>query len=186
MERLFAKIPVEQRRWIFLSLLAVTLAAWGVLALLNQSLETDQAPLGIVSLQLAGDVPTSSSVIGSWNETARLYASFSLGFDFLFPPLYAVTLAFACLATVARLRQRHPRAAHLGMLFAWGSILAAMLDLCENVASFIQLVEGPRNPWPQIGWWCSVPKFLLIAAAIVYVLAGMTLWFAGKGRSFAS
>jgi hypothetical protein len=69
-----------------------------------------------------------------------------------------------------------------GPPLAWGVILAALLDAGENVASFVQLVEVPENPWPQIVWWCAVPKFLLAGAGILYALAGMALWLTTRER----
>ena len=78
----YQRIPPKHRSAVFLSFLALTLVLMLVLLRIDAPLQTDAAPMGIVSYELAGSVDGAQRILDSWDPTARLYAAFSLGLDY--------------------------------------------------------------------------------------------------------
>ncbi len=155
---------------------------------LNRPLITDAAPMGIVSFELARTPEKAFQIMVSWinpvavrpsNEpliyTIRplLYAAFGLGFDYLFMPSYALTLALGVMLAAAAFRGPF---ASLGAWIGWGSLAAALFDATENVALLnVLLFWRPDSSWPAIAFWCASVKFGLIGLGIGYALVG-ALW----------
>ena len=76
-----------------LSLLA-TAALLLVLLVVNQPLQTGSAPQGIVSFQMATTAEQSMAILRSWRQEGVTWARVSLWLDFLFVPVYLVSLIF--------------------------------------------------------------------------------------------
>lgn len=74
------------------TLAPATAVAFLLLLLINLTLANDQAPQGIVSLQLAGTAEHSLQILAAWGEDGRFWARLSLWLDFLFLALYTATL----------------------------------------------------------------------------------------------
>jgi hypothetical protein len=165
--------PLAARRHVFLPLLVSTLGLTAVLGRVDRQLRTGEAPWGIVSFEVAGDAATAGRMLGSWDETARSYAAFSLGFDYLYLVVYSTTIALGCLWAAGVLAGVAPGLASLGVPLAWGQWLAALLDAVENWALAAMVFGAAAEPWPGVAWWCAVPKFVLVAAGILYTLAGV-------------
>ena len=89
--------PFRNNRSTFWALFLFTLAVMFCMNLVGEALITTAAPYGIISFELAGSVEKAQQIIDSWDQDARLYAAFSLGFDYLFMVLYSTTIALACL-----------------------------------------------------------------------------------------
>jgi hypothetical protein len=177
----FEAIPADKRRAIFVPLLVLTLFVMAVLNTVGDLLKTEAAPQGIVSFELAGDVPTAQAILDSW-DLARTHAGFSLGFDFLFLVVYSTTIAFACVWVACALRDHWRWLVSAGLLLAWGQWLAALLDAIENTALLVTLLDSPTAPWPQIARWCAVPKFALVFLGLAYVILGAASRFVGSRR----
>jgi len=157
---------------LFWPFLIATLSVMAVFQILDRPLRTPAAPNGIVSFELAGNVDAARAMIESWDERARLYTAFGLGFDYLFMLLYATTIAIACLWSADVYALAGWSLAGWGGLLAWGVWIAAVLDGIENY-SLWQLLKGPvTNPWPGVARWCASIKFALIAIGILYGVAG--------------
>lgn len=166
-------IPIRKRKPVLIALLVITLGVFIALTLIGAPLQTPQAPAGIVSFQVAGNVTQARAVVNSWNETARICAGLSLGLDYLFMVAYAVTLGLACVWVADLSRQRGWRKmATLGVWLAWGQGLAAILDAIENLALIMVLLGPVVSPWPEIALACAVPKFVLVFGGILYALGG--------------
>ena len=168
----FAALPAGRRARVFLPLLAATLAVWAAAGVIDRPDETAAAPLGIVSFELAGDLPTARRIIESWDGPAREHALLGLGLDFLFLALYSTTIGFACVWAAGVLRARRWPLAAAGASLAWGQWLEAVLDATENTALIVLLLREVTDPWPRIAWWCAAPKFGLVAAGLVYSAYG--------------
>lgn len=178
-------IPEGRRRRWFVPLLALTLGLMlGVMAPVDRPLRTATAPNGIVSFEVAGDAATAQRMIDGWDERARRFAAFSLGIDYLFMLAYSTTIALGCLWAASVFARRSPGLAALGVPLAWGQWLAAALDAGENAALAVLLLNGVRDPWPAVAWWCATPKFALITAGILYALAATVVRLA-RGRAAA-
>lgn len=173
-----AAIPPGRRRWWFVPLLALTLGLMlGVMAPLDGPLRTPASPNGIVSFELAGDVAAAQRMIDAWDERARRFAAFSLGIDYLFLLVYSTTIGLGCVWAASVFARHAPALAALGASLAWGQWLAAACDAAENAALAVLLLDGVRDPWPAVAWWCATPKFVLVVAGILYTLgaAGVRL-----------
>ncbi len=175
-------LTARQQRRLFWLLLSLTLAVMVVLQAFGTPLQTDAAPLGIVSYELAGDVATAAAILTSWDGEARIHAGFNLGLDYLFMLAYALTIALACLWGAAVLGQRWNLVGLAGVILAWLLGLAAILDAIENAALWHMLVRGAADPWPQIAFWCAAPKFAIVALGLVYALVAFLGWIALRFR----
>ena len=145
---------------------------------LDRALKTPEAPAGIISFELAGSLAGAESIIGSWDEKARIQAGISLGLDFFFLVTYAVTLAEACRIVAARLAPNRLRV--LGTVLARGVWGAALLDTIENLA-LIQLLIGHGEIWfPVLAALCAWPKFGLVGCALLYIFAGGAMIFIAR------
>ena len=160
-------IPSDKRARVFVPLLIATL----VITFLFRFIGPAQP--SIVDFELAGSVDQAQAIINAWSETDRIRAGFSLGFDYLYMPVYSTTIALACVMAAGVLKQR---AWHtIGILLAWGLWIAAVSDATENLALLNELLGNNVAPWPQIAQICATIKFGLILLGLLYVVVGVVL-----------
>jgi hypothetical protein len=180
----YQRIPPKHRVAVFLSFLALTLALMFVLLLIDAPLQTTAAPKGIVSYELAGNIDGAQRILDSWNPTARNYAAFSLGLDYLYMPAYAIAIGLACAWAAERWRsKRRGWLALVGVGLAWGLMAAALCDAVENIALLTMLLSGVREPWPAVAFGCAALKFALIGGGLVYALLGAVAWLRSRLRT---
>jgi hypothetical protein len=72
-----------------------------------------------------------------------------LGFDFLFIPPYVFAITLACLLAAG---QRSGWFAVLGAWFGWGSFLAGIFDVVENINLWNLLLGDVNHIWPQVSF----------------------------------
>jgi hypothetical protein len=162
----FAWIPAPLRRRAFAAATALSLATMAGLGVTGAALQTEAAPQGIVSFELAGTLAAAERILAAWDASARTRAGLNLGADYLFLVAYASAIGLACALAADALRARAPRAAALGDALAWGQLAAAGLDAVEN-AALIGLLLGARSAaLPALAAACAVPKFALVAAGL--------------------
>lgn len=131
-------------------------------------LTTDKTPMGIVSLELAHQSDTVQAITTSWNEAGLTRnAKNNVWIDFLFIPFYAMLFYTLCGSISVRM-QGLP--AKLGVFTAFGSLVAGLLDIGENILMLFSL-NGYYN---QISAWMTSAfafgKFFLLALAFIYIL----------------
>jgi len=163
-------------------LFALTLAVMVSLNALGRPLNTEVAPLGIVSLELAGELSLAQSMVESWGQTGQVYAGLNLGLDYVFLVAYSSSIALGCVLVARSLSRRSEFLSSLGAVLAWAQFGAAMLDAVENYALIQVLLGSQQTPWPAIARWCAIPKFLIVAAGLVYVSVGAVLAVVTKAR----
>ncbi len=162
-------IPNPSRKHIFIALLLWTLVLMAVSQVINAPLRTPVAPASIVSFELACTPERAQAIMESWDATVREYATFGLGFDYLFMPSYAFTIALGLLLAAGR----HPGAfTKIGAWLGWGMFAAAVFDAIENIGLLNVLLGAANSAWPLLSYWCAVFKFGLILLGIAYALAG--------------
>ncbi len=176
-------IPAEKRRQIFLPLLAATLIIMVTMNVVGARLSTAAAPGGIVSFEFAATPARAQAMIDSWDHPAQLRAAFIQGLDFLFPPVYATTIALACVWVAGTLKAAGKRLAGVGTPLAWGQWLAALLDYIENICLLALLFGRVASPWPEIAAVCAGVKFTLIVAGMLYGLYGFGVWVGALFKS---
>lgn len=154
-----------------------------VMSWVGLPLETQAAPYGIISYELAGNAPESLSILASWDEGARTHAAFSLGLDYLFLVLYSTTIGLACIWAAMVLKANNWRLAMVGIPLAWGLWLAALLDGVENVALVSILFGSDAQYWSLVARWCAVIKFGIIFIGLTYAFLGAAVYLSSKTAS---
>jgi hypothetical protein len=156
------------------------------LVVLDQPLRTAIAPSGIVSFEFAGDLLHAQGIMASWGHPGRVYAGLSLGLDYLYLVLYAGTTALGCGLVAGRLTRRVRWLGGLGAVLSWAPLLAALLDAIEDYALIRVLLGSTAPAWPIVAWWCAGPKFLLVAAGLLYAGIGFAVSLVIKEKRHAA
>ena len=162
-------IPQESRKRFFLTFLFLTLILFAIFRVLDKPLQTDYAPSGIVSFELAGSPQNAAHIVLTWTETAMLNAAFGLGIDYLFMPVYAFSLAFGSLLAAGR---HGGWLKSLGAVAGYGAFAAALFDAVENYALFQILLGAFNSSYPAIAAVCATVKFALLVFGLVYAVVG--------------
>jgi hypothetical protein len=156
-------VPNKPRQQIFFTFIALTVILFAVFRVLNQPLRTDAAPNGVVSLELAGNPQIARTITDSWKQASLLlgavagqpnpdivnlpyvFAAFGLGIDYLFMPVYALTLAFGMLLAA---RRHEGFIKSLGSVAGYAAFATALFDAVENYALFRVLlgIFDPGDP----------------------------------------
>jgi hypothetical protein len=132
----------------------------------------------IVDFELAGTTARASEIINAWDTMDKVRAGFSLGFDFLYMPVYSTLIALACVWAAGVLARKQWRTT--GVLLAWGLWAAALLDATENIALTVLLFGTVANPYPQVAQVCASIKFGLILLGLVFVLIAAIIFLVKK------
>ena len=174
--------PTSRKR-VFFIFLSVTLILFIILRVIDEPLHTDVAPNGIVSFELAGTPQAARAITDSWKQislllsavagqpnpdivnTPYVFAAFSLGFDYLFMPVYALALALGTLLAC----QRHGGLAKsLGAVAGYAALVAPVFDALENYSLLRVLLGEFQSGYPALAAFCAIIKFGLIAFALLY------------------
>lgn len=176
------QIPKTLVRPLFWSLLILTLLLMVMMNLVGARLETEAAPNGIISFELAGNPEISLKILGSWDELARQKAAFSLGLDYLFMVVYSTTIGLGCILAGRALDVREISLAKAGIPLAWGQWTAAGFDAIENFGLILILFRGDAQLWSPLARWCAILKFSLIFLGIAYSFLGLvfSIWIKPK------
>lgn len=158
-------IPSEKRAQVFILLLIATLLITFAFRFIGPAKPT------IVDFELAGNVTKAADILNTWTPVDRIHAGFSLGFDFLYMPIYSTTIALACVWAATVLRSGAGKS--IGRALAWGLWLAALLDAIENLALIGNLFGAPSEPFPLIAAVCATLKFGLIILGLIYILVAV-------------
>jgi hypothetical protein len=160
-----AALPSDKRTRVLVPLLIATLVITFLFRFIGPAQPT------IVDFELAGSVPKAQAIVDAWSETDRIRAGFSLGFDYVYMPVYSTTIALACVMATGVLKRTAWRTS--GLLLAWGLWIAAVSDAIENLALYTVLLGNNVAPWPEIAQICATIKFGLILLGLLYVIAGV-------------
>lgn len=142
------------------------------LQVLGSQLINEISPAGIVSFEFAGNLAKAKSILSSWDSSAKVYAGLSLGLDFVFLLAYSCAIGMGCVLISEALTPSLRFLKSLGAVFAWGFVLAAVLDALENYALLRLLVGSSNELWPVVAQWAATPKFVLVALGLIYVILG--------------
>lgn len=161
-----SKKQIMRAFWVAFALVVLITIVFGFTGI---PLNTDAAPSGIISFELAGSAVRVEEIFSSWDSSARERAAFNLGLDFLFIPAYVSAVIIGIHLAAEKVQ---------GRFSAWcswltgGVFLAGLLDIIENIALLTILFQSPTAPWPIIAKFCAIPKFTLIFMGIIYALMG--------------
>lgn len=164
------------RKPVFFALLAWTLVLFAIFQLLNATLITSVAPYGIVSQQFAWTTEKAQAILNSWTGRPSLFATFSLGLDFLFIPSYVFTVGLGALLAAGRHRNMAIWLRQLGIWATYSVFAAATFDILENILQAQQLLNGViTTPVTILTGVCATLKFAFLAIGILYGLVGLLL-----------
>ncbi len=197
----FDWLSTSGQKRAFVVLLILTLVVMVSLNALGGPLNTEVAPAGIVSFELAGELALAQSMVESWGPTGQVYAGLNLGLDYLFLVAYSSSIALGCVLVARGLNKSdaarpgspdpgrkwgfgNPLRAisDAGVLLAWAQFGAALLDAVENYALIRVLLGSQQALWPAVARWCAIPKFSIVAAGLAYIGIGAVLAVVAKAR----
>jgi hypothetical protein len=135
---------------------------------------------GIVPFELTGGQDRADEILAEWGEEGQDAARESLWIDFGFLLAYGtfLTLALVSVRDLAR-DKGWGRFATLGGVVVFFGGLAATFDALENVCLLLTL-DGAGAAFPLLATIFATCKFVLLAGAIAYLLAGLVLWLDGR------
>lgn len=143
----------------------LTLALGEPMTTHSDALISPLAPAGILSLQLTCSLRDARAILAGWDALQLEHAWLSLWWDCAFAPAYGLALA--------ALAQRLAGPSRVGPLLAWMPLLAAALDLLENLGHFLFLANPlAGSAFSILACVFALAKWGLLAAW----LAGMVTW----------
>jgi hypothetical protein len=163
-------------RRLLVALGVATIAFNLVLTWLDNRLQATGGP-SILGLEFAGSLGRVEEIQAEWGGHGEYLARTSLWIDFGFMASYGAFFALAGVAVreFAAARELR-RLAAVGAVVPACAVAAALFDLAENTLWLLVLGGHLGEPAPAIATACASLKFLLIAVAILYSLAGLLAW----------
>jgi hypothetical protein len=176
----FTWIDIQVQKVAFWPLLVFALFLMIIQQVLGKPLITPAAPSGIVSFEFAGSLSAAREMLESWGPTGRVYAGLSLGTDYLFLVAYSIAISLGCVLASRHFLRRSGFLSAVGVVLAWASFGAAVLDSVENYALIQVLLGAEQSLWPMLARICAIPKFLIVGLGLLYILLGATTWLAAR------
>ncbi len=138
---------------------------------------------GIVPFELTGGQERADEILAEWGEEGQDAARESLWIDFGYLLAYGafLTLALAATRDLARRRGWRRLAAIGGAIVSFGALVAAF-DALENVCLLLTL-DGAGAAFPVLATVFATCKFILLAVAIAYLLAGLAMRLRQRGSA---
>ena len=162
----------SSQKWVFWFLFAFTILIIIGMQYSAGPLTTEAAPSGIVSFEFACTLPKAQAIVASWGPQGQVYAGINLGLDYLFMVSYGLVIGLGCVLVARGLADRFKSLATVGVLLAWGALLAALLDALENYGLMRLLLGSTNQVWPTLAYWCAGPKFILVGLGLLYIILG--------------
>ncbi|WP_417531532.1 hypothetical protein [Marinobacter lipolyticus] len=157
---------------IFSIILLVALLA------INQPLQTGSAPQGIISFQLAATADHSLAILRSWRGDIMIWAHLSLWLDFLFIPVYVITLLM-----VTNLLMRDRPGVRERNVARWVRALfvcAGVSDVLENIL-LLNNLNPPTDTLSLSATICALVKY----TGLMLGLAGLVIIRAARRHPLA-
>jgi hypothetical protein len=160
------------RRWGLIASGVATLVLLLAMSPAEAQMKDTGGP-GMVSFELTGGQHRADEILAEWGEDGRDAARESLRIDFGFLFAYGLFLTFALAAVRDWARDRGwRRLATIGGVVVSFGALGAAFDALENVCLLLTL-DGIGSAFPLLATIFAACKFILLATAIAYLLAGL-------------
>jgi len=163
---------MTRRRWLWI--LGIATLALLAVELLYDGRMQDAGSYGIVDFEVAFTSGKAQEIMRAWGAKGHDAAVASLWFDFLYLIAYGLFLCLAIRAVGDGLRARgRLRLAAPATAISLLPLVSATSDAVEDV--FLLLVLGGDLPsaGPPLAGSFATLKFVCIAVALVYLLAGL-------------
>lgn len=165
---------MTRRRALRLSGIA-TAILFVVLAIVDEAIKASGGP-GIIAFELAGTTGRVAEILGHWGQQGRDAARVSLAIDFVYLVVYGIFLTLAVLELRDVARERGWTGyARPGTAIAVLPGLAAACDVVEDVGLWLMIEGLGTGRIPPVATAFAVVKFVALAVAIVYLLAGLAM-----------
>lgn len=128
---------------------------------------------GMVPFELTGGQDRANEILSEWGEEGQDAAREQLWIDFGFLLAYGtfLTLLLVMVRDLARRRGWRRLAATGGVVVFFGALVAAF-DAIENICLLL-ILDGAGPAFPLLATIFASCKFILLAAAIAYLLTGL-------------
>jgi hypothetical protein len=138
---------------------------------------------GMVPFELTGGQDRADEILAEWGEDGQDAARESLWIDFGFLLAYGAFLTLALAATRdLAIRRGWRRLGAIGRVVLPFGALGAAFDALENACLLLTL-DGAGAAFPLLATIFASLKFLFLAAAIAYILAGFAIRLGGSNGS---
>jgi hypothetical protein len=135
---------------------------------------------GMIPFELTGGQDRADEVMAEWGEEGKDAARESLRIDFGFMLAYGTFLTLALrTAREAAAKGGWRRLNAIGAAAIWFGAIGAGFDALENVCLLLTL-GGAGAAAPLVATVFASLKFLFLAAAIAYLLAGLAVRLSGR------
>ncbi|HET7416357.1 MAG TPA: hypothetical protein VFJ61_01865 [Solirubrobacterales bacterium] len=141
---------------------------------------------GMVPFELNGGQSRADEILAEWGSDGRSAAREQLWIDYGFMLAYGAFLGLAG-ATVRDLCRARGlrRLARIGRIATWLGPSAAAFDALENACLLLTL-GGAGAAFPFLATVFAICKFILLAAAIAYLIVGIASLFGSRIATAAS
>jgi hypothetical protein len=139
----------------------------------------DNGP-GMVPFELTGGQDRADEILAEWGDDGQDAARQQLWIDFGFLLAYGtfLTLALAAIRDLARNRG-WLRLASIGGIVVYFGALCAAFDALENICLLLT-IDGAGASFPLLATIFATCKFILLIAAIAYLVAGLAMRLLGR------
>jgi hypothetical protein len=131
--------------------------------------ESQAAPYGLLSFELAGDGFVARTIAETWDEEQRLYVAFLLGLRFLIGLCVTSTLATGCLWQAGEVRRWIRSLAWSGVALAALQIAAGALEALTGVWMIAELIDRSYEESARPILLSAVAKYAFVAAGVAYI-----------------
>jgi hypothetical protein len=173
----FMTVKQLHRNWLWTTLFAI--AAFAVLAVLDTGLKASTG-FGTADLQKVNTAAGIEEIRAHWFSSANaLTAGFSLGFDYLFMPLWGFAFYFSGIIVRERFAPKAGLARRAMALIAVVPMAGALFDVAENSLEAKMLISGATDQLANLAftattakWGCFIVGALLLLGALVARMTG--------------
>lgn len=144
-----------------------------LLQLQGSQLITAASPHGILSLEFSNNQSQTQSIADAWNNSLRGSFRLNMLLDFLFIPFYGLFLYSAC--GYFSIHYQTGKGQRLGVLLAFGSLLAMAFDVIENILMTLSVHFFVTTITSMLTAVMAATKFVLIGFAILYILSSAVI-----------
>ena len=182
------RLSLDFRYLLFIASLALLILLSRQMSHIQQDPASEEPRVAQMKLEFSAtpeDVDFLKTI--AWKEEGTRRAARLIYWDFGFLLCYAVLLSLACTFAADGPFRRGGITRALGILLAWGSVLAAAADALANCAMLVMLNQEKVSG--GVLWtaktFASI-EFFLVGLALAYILAAALLSLLGQGASIAA
>lgn len=153
-----------------------------LLQLQGRQLITPVSPSGILSLEFSYKSSHTQLIANAWDSSLRGAFRINMLLDFLFIPFYGLFLYSTC--GYFSVHYKKEWAQRLGVLLAFGSLLAMLFDVTENLMMCYSIHFYATAFTSAVTTLMATVKFSLIGLAILYnIISALFMLLQNKHQS---